>query len=440
MATVVDAGKNLVKLSNGQTITANKGGWYDGQQYWGGTLSEVGVINSLSDQVGAGQAVSKEVVQQTNPDNWNFIQNTKAAGGGKASGGSSPQSVTQQLSSFQNNVFQNADSVASSVAGGVQSLADIAKGLKDSGLLPAGEAPVAPKLAETFQQLSDAKGVDAIQTSITALKAQQDEIASQLQINKTAEKGKLVAQGVIEGRISKESQQAQDQYDFIGRQLARKQDELTSTLSNIKMIMDFTQTDYKNASDSYNTQFDQAITTFNLIHGIQQDQKTEAQRATDNARANLQIMANAITAGNMSVGSLSPDQQAQLNKLEVQAGLPVGFISSLKMDPKANILFTSSNNGVTQVGVRNADGSVSVQSYGTPTGGGTTAEKKDYYTNSAIKDARNGAKLGQMFSIYQGVLEPNEIYTLYNSNSKYGPDTGDIEALRKYGVTLAQGY
>ena len=54
-----------VKLDNGQTVTPQQGAWYDARQYWGGTLSAPGVINSLSNQQGAGQAVSQEVNKQT---------------------------------------------------------------------------------------------------------------------------------------------------------------------------------------------------------------------------------------------------------------------------------------------------------------------------------------------------------------------------------------
>lgn len=51
-----------------------QGGWYSGRQYWGGQFSDPGVINPLSNQQGAGQAVSQEVVKQTNPNNVSFIQ------------------------------------------------------------------------------------------------------------------------------------------------------------------------------------------------------------------------------------------------------------------------------------------------------------------------------------------------------------------------------
>lgn len=41
------------------------GGWYSGRQFWGGTLSEPGVIHPSSNQSGAGQLVSKEVNAQS---------------------------------------------------------------------------------------------------------------------------------------------------------------------------------------------------------------------------------------------------------------------------------------------------------------------------------------------------------------------------------------
>jgi len=63
MAQVV--GTNQVKLDNGQVIASKQGEWYDGQQFWGGSLSQPGQINTQSDQVGAGQQVSAEVNRQS---------------------------------------------------------------------------------------------------------------------------------------------------------------------------------------------------------------------------------------------------------------------------------------------------------------------------------------------------------------------------------------
>jgi len=346
-----------------------QGAWYSGRQFWNGTLSDPGTIHPESNQQGAGKAVSAEVIAQTSPGNVAYI-NKERANVGLAPAPQTTQQVTSLLNDYQSGLFEGSGPETR----GVQTASEIAADLKSGGLLPGGAPPTPPSLVEQYGALRQTAGVDAIQGSITDLKGQQDAIASQLQVTKTAEKGKPVAQNVIEGRVSQEQQTAQDQYDFIGRQLGRKQEELNSALTNIQMIMQFSQTDYQNASTAYNTQFDHAISTINLIRGIQNDQKTDIQRAQDNARANAQIMVNAIKDGNLDINSLDPASQAQLNKLEVQAGLPIGLFQSLRMDPKANVLFTSSNNGITQVGIRNPDGSVSVQSYGTATGGGSDAK------------------------------------------------------------------
>lgn len=52
-----------------------QGGWYGGRQYWNGSLSDVGVIHPDSNQHGAGQSVSKDVVNQSSSANWSYIQN-----------------------------------------------------------------------------------------------------------------------------------------------------------------------------------------------------------------------------------------------------------------------------------------------------------------------------------------------------------------------------
>ncbi len=411
------------------------GGWYEGRQYWNGQFGAPGQIINPNQQ-GAGQRVSNEVIAQTNPKNVAYVQQQEQKYY------NSPQEVQSALNTTQNNIFGGSIDVPS----GVQSTSQIASDLKASGLLPTGSAPTAPNLVQTYSDLANAKGVDAIQGSITDLKAQADALVAQTRTNVSAEQGKPVATNIIEGRVSVQKTQAQDQLDFINRQLSRKQDELTSALGNIKMIMDFTQQDYSNASDSYNKQFDQAISTINLIHGIQQDQKTDAQRAQDNARANAQIFINSIKDGNLSIQNLPPDQQANLNKLEVQAGLPVGFFQAMKADPKANIISTSTDNGVTQVLMRNPDGSISVQKYGTSTAGGgnsgTTASSKSAIISAISADAKSGKSISQIFSAYQGLgVTPNEIYTQYNATSKYGADKNQDAIpgtgyLSKYGVTL----
>lgn len=407
MATVVSG--NTIKLNNGQTVQGQDNGWYDGQNFSGGQLGGAGV--KISAGPGQGQKVSNEVVAQTNPNNVAYLKNLN--------------DVQNHLNGVQNSTFSN---YSGGDIPGVQSASEIKADLQGSGMLPTNTAPTAPDLVGTYQNLTSQAGVTGLQQDITDLKSQQDAIAGQALVSKQAEQNKPVAENVIQGRVSTEQQQAQDQYDFIGRQLSRKTDELNSALTNIKAIMDFTQQDYSNAETSYNDQFQQAIATINLVHGIQQDQKTDAQRAIDNARANLQIYTTAITNGNLDPNNLAPDQQAQLNKLEVQSGLPVGFVQSLQMDPSKSLLYSGkTDNGQIQVLIRNQDGSISSSLYGSATAPGSSKAdiqnaQSNATTDNAKADAKRGATLQQLVDHYgvAGGLSTAQVYSIYNSNSPRG--------------------
>ncbi len=102
---------NTIQLDNGQTIQANNGGWYDAQQFFNGTLSDPGVISSQSDQVGAGQAVSADVIAKTNPDNLTYVNQKRQNMGLSAvpqasapspSSPSNPSGTTPNISSLFN--------------------------------------------------------------------------------------------------------------------------------------------------------------------------------------------------------------------------------------------------------------------------------------------------------------------------------------------------
>lgn len=58
-------GGGRVRLNDGKVVSAQQGGWYDGQQFFNDSLSSPGVIHSSSNQQGAGQAVSAEVNRQS---------------------------------------------------------------------------------------------------------------------------------------------------------------------------------------------------------------------------------------------------------------------------------------------------------------------------------------------------------------------------------------
>jgi len=323
-----------------------------------------------------------------------------------------------------------------------------------SALTPTSDAPAPINRVEMFKDLQTQYGVDALQSSVNDLKDQQRALDAQTRVNVSAERGKPVAQNIVEGRVSEQTRNAQEQYDFLSRQIAYKTDQLNSAYNTINTLVNFAGLDYNDAVTKYNTEFSQNMSilsyvqstraagvseysTVNTIANQKEQLKLQqAQFAQDSARANLQIMANAITSGNVDPSKLTSDQKLQMTKLETQAGLPAGFVSSLGLSNKDKILFTNTNNGVTQVGIQAADGSISVKSYGTPTGGGTAAQKEQQYTSTAQQDATNGATLKQMVQIYQGFLAPDKIYQIYNANSPYDTAKETPQELIKLGIGI----
>lgn len=211
---------------------------------------------------------------------------------------------------------------------------------------------------QAFANLRTDYGVSALEGSLNDLKTQEDEIVSALRQQKTAERAKPVATNVISGRIGKEERDASERLDYIVRQKNQVVDELNTKYSIIGQVMQFKGLDYQDAVKSYEDEFNRNLQIYNLVSGEKKAEETSA-------RANLQIYMNAITSGNLDASSLSDDQKIQINKLEAKSGLPIGFVSNLKLSPKDSILFTSTDNGVTQVGVKGADGKITVQSYGT---------------------------------------------------------------------------
>ena len=137
---------NQVKLNNGQLITPQTGGWYDGQQYWGGTLSQPGQINPLSNQPGAGQPVSKEVIAQTAPENVAYIEAQRAKAG-----------LTQSLPATGVPVSQPVTPSATGTTGTQGTTTGI----------PAFTAPVSIDLPTIYTNLYKESGISAIEEELS---------------------------------------------------------------------------------------------------------------------------------------------------------------------------------------------------------------------------------------------------------------------------------
>jgi hypothetical protein len=147
-------------------------------------------------------------------------------------------------------------------------------------------------------------------------------------------------------------------------------------------------------------------------------------------------MINSITSGNLDVNSLSAGDQAQLAKLEAQAGLPVGFTSSLQLSAKDRVLTTSTSDGVTSVVMMDPSGNITVKKIQTGSSSGSTQSAD---LDALEKDILNKASLDQLFELWGSKIAPNTIYEKYNELSPWGTANESLEDLKnKYNITSGE--
>lgn len=117
----------------------------------------------------------------------------------------------------------------------------------------------------------------------------------------------------------------------------------------LNAIMSATGQDAANARQDYQTQLSSISTLTQLLTGISDREKSQQERLQDNARANVQIMANLLTTGALSFGSLSATQKLSIKNMELLAGLPSGFTAFVSKTIKDPIkTFTEMTNAAGQ--------------------------------------------------------------------------------------------
>src|SRR3990167_7878624 len=177
------------------------GGWYSGRQFWGGTLSDSGVIHPQSNQPGAGQTVSPQVASLTPSQQ-------------AAQKPTSKEQVTPYLEQYQQGLYNQANTPET-------------KSLSEQALtaLTTTQAPAPISRIETREALRGQYGVADLENKLTDLTAQEDEVVARLRQRTSLEEGKQVPMGVISGRITEVERQERENLDFVQRQKARVVDQ-----------------------------------------------------------------------------------------------------------------------------------------------------------------------------------------------------------------------
>lgn len=166
---------------------------------------------------------------------------------------------------------------------------------------------------------------DALKTAnISDLQAQLGDLNMQIanqqniyQQRLNAVGGQTVSLDVIGGKQSEIARQEQANLNFLANQKAALVDQINTSMQMVETYMKYQQIDYQAAQDAYEMQYKQQMDMLNYA----QEERSYKQKT---ALANLTILQNQISKGELDVTKLSGDEKLQINKLELQSGLPIG--------------------------------------------------------------------------------------------------------------------
>ena len=231
--------------------------------------------------------------------------------------------------------------------------------------------PQAPKLEETYTKMREEYGLKDIESNIQELTKASKELQARSRLQIQNERKQTVSMGVIGGRSTEIEQQNNEQLDFIQRQITYQTEQVQSAYKMIDTVMNLKGMDFSNSMRVYETEFQRNKTIYDMTRTQVNDQRDFKQRmierAQDTAKANLQTYANLVIKGNVSFDRLSAAEKLDVNKMEIQAGLGIGFLSKVKMSPKDRIVTTSQRvdpkgNKYVDTILMNDDGTTKVQS------------------------------------------------------------------------------
>lgn len=194
-----------------------------------------------------------------------------------------------------------------------------------ASLAPAAPAPAAPKLEEQYRTLVAEKdplglGLADYQNKLVENRKKRAEAEAELsRFRATAPAGQ--PQSSYLAQLGEKQRLAQDVYDRLDREANILNAQISNRTDVINTIMGLKKEDYANSSASYDKEFSRNIAIYNAFTAEENRASTIEDRAKDNARANLQIIQNAIQKGNLDYDSLDPATLSTIDNLEAQIGM-----------------------------------------------------------------------------------------------------------------------
>lgn len=230
-------------------------------------------------------------------------------------------------------------------------------------------------------------------------------------------------QGIVDALGNEQAKNMQIQMDTLNQAEAVASTNLSNAMTYVGLQQQAMGTDYKNAVDSYNTVFANALSVQGILN-------TQANQNQQNSAAYLSSLSSLITSGSLDPSALPAATKASIATAELTAGWPVGTIENFaKMKPGANIVGSvnsvgANGNQITSLLHQNPDGSISVTNVelpGSPTSlfgvlpgsGGTSGSSTgtNGYTGSTI--ASSGFTGDTSASLSSVLADPKQAASLF---------------------------
>ncbi len=358
-----------------------QGGWYNGRQYWGGTLSDPGVIHQSSNQQGAGQLVSQEVNAQS-----------------AAAQGKTPQEIEDYLASQrrQQAAIKPVSSVPRGYTGTAPSALNMSAG--SGGGIGAGAMGATPtlNLPGLYDKFYAESGISDLQNQLSTQEKQFIEAKGKINDNP------FLSEATRVGRVAKMEQLYNERTANMRNDMAMKKADIDTKIQLETKQFDINSQQAKDALNQFNT-----LLSMGVLEGASGEDIANITRMTGLSSGAIQSAINAT-------------QQTKADTQVITSTSDSGEVTVSVIDKQTGEIINQNSLGL----VGNAQQSRAP----------SATETKTDYVNMFKQDVGSGLTLTNALKLYGGILDPNDIYTLYNANSMFGPAKESAEELAKYGI------
>jgi hypothetical protein len=372
-------------------------GWYDGYNYDAAT-------NTFGDV--RGQAWS-----QNNPAARGSMISDEVNAQSAAAQGKTTQEFNTYLKGSNNTPAAKAAAAAKQTTSGGGGGSSLGSGTGVSG----GAASSSFNVTETYDKLYQDLGIDALKSDVAAKQAEITARRERLaEAQGTINENPWYAEATRTGKLRRLEEQAQADIENIAREQALLQaqvDEANQQLATkTNLSTQQYQIDRQSAADS--------VAELNTL----------LQSGADMSNINVGDFAARTGMSTETISALVAASQAQEIKPSViQSTDDSGMVTVTVIDQNTGAIV-----GQTSLGrIGNAQNS-----------GGSKASESEisrYYMDNLRGDVASGSGVRQIFQLYSGYLDPNQIIQIYNASSPNGPAKESAEELAALGVTSYYG-